>query len=59
MIIPYSPLYIDCNFKDLFKSFIYKNEVLKNQIITYSVRTSIDCFFAIKMVESSSICWPI
>ena len=54
MIIPYSPLYIDCNFKDLFKSFIYKNEVLKNQIITYSVRTSIDCFFAIKKYPENS-----
>ena len=54
MIIPYSPLYIDCNFLDLFKSLIFKNKISKNQIITYSVRTSIDMFFTIKKYPKNS-----
>ena len=53
-MIPYSPLHIDCNFLDLFKSFIYTNRALQNQIITYSVRTSIDMFFTIKNYPKNS-----
>ena len=54
MIIPYSPLYIDCIFLDLFKSLIFKNKISNNQIITYSVRTSIDMFFTIKKYPKNS-----
>lgn len=50
-MIPYSPLFIDSDFLSIFKSFKKikeNNNENNNEIITYSVRSSINTYFEIK-----------
>ncbi len=53
-MIPFFPLYIDCNYFSLLKIFFSNEKLLKNNIITYSVRTSIYTFLKIKNYPPNS-----
>jgi len=53
-MIPFSPLIIDCDFPLLYKSFLNTYKPSDNQVITYSVRTSIYTYLKIKKYPSGS-----
>ena len=50
-MIPFSPIFIDSNFLSLFKIFNNNYKLDNNEVITYSVRTSIYTFLKIMDVE--------
>lgn len=52
-MIPFSPIFIDSNFLSLFKIFNNYYKLDNNEIITYSVRTSIYTFLKIKKYKKN------
>ena len=54
MYVPFSPLIIDIKWIDYIFSLYCRYKLKKNEIITYSVRSSIDLFFQMKKYPNNS-----
>ena len=54
MYVPFSPLIIDIKWIDFLYSLYYRYKLKQNEIITYSVRSSIDLFFQMKKYPQNS-----